>query len=808
MKSTPAFKLLYLVILAIAVFCNHSIGFASPTPSTIVWDAPFKKILTVQESKIDKGKLKAATTGGATISIPYTRVDVVIRNGIAFTRLLQIYHNHGTKNEGYAFSLPTTLDTHISQFNIWDRGERYVGAIEERTKAEDTYRSITGDETPAMNVDPGLVRKTLNRFEMRVFPIYPGEFKQIELMTHERIELKGDSLTLKLPLEALLTSSDARHKNIASAKTEITVRIADDLPIEKVVFEGHRPKEVKRGAHLSNHTLLLNAQNIADLVVAYQLKTPTTPSVAQMTFEENGEQFFALRLIKPIDPAELKSRMEEAGKEARELHKYIGAIEGTDPIVVPKASTPPTYFAVWRNPVENKSQNELQVFDLEFAGHRTFTRLSSKGFFHASWLAGDLEGRGKKADSLLTVTTDQPYPNTLWMLPLSRGMQEARRAISANKGSGTKERQKKTMTFDQHFEKVLGHLDTAIKKDQTKRAFLFLDELGKSRFDILAKRIKKASEVIFLLVTKESILPQSMHDLTNVSIFSLRDGWIVNRHFHEKKNLLTSSEEQQMFAGIGVPLHTSILQELWNRLPDIDPQTPQWQTEGDIQLSSVYYTNANHFGAMRGFQNGRIRNEESSQSLLWLVGRYTGSGSGTIRLQYPYTNLPMMGGFGAMASMPTDSLEVAVDLTEAADGLRFVGSFVGSAQAAEIDAKIRSRSGRNRFLSDEKKDPKTEKELKELRKEIVALSRRFSFISNETAFIALPEKLRNEHGIEAQRYEMGQLYGSPNDIHAEAVPEPGTILLLATALTGLLLMYLHSPHRHRRSYVQHTSFYR
>ena len=794
---------------------------AAQLASQVDWEMPFQTIRKVQEQKIPVELLDSHDAAKSRISIPYTRVNIVVRNGIAFTRIIQIYHNHGTENEGYAFSLPTSDDSHITQFNLWDRGERYIGSIEERTRAEEVYRSITGDETPSMAVDPGLVRKNLNRFELRVFPIYPGENKQIELITHERLSFSSRSFIHKLPLSALLQSADARHPGAKSMKTEISLQIEDELPIDTVELNGHPPvngltvkdlREEKRNDHSAHYRFSLPPSRITDLEINYSLKLPPTSVSTVLTFADQGEQFFALRTLAPIDQQLIEQQLATMQKESM---KYIKGFDGGEKDVaafessLPEPDRPPFYIAVWRKPGQKNLAADMPELDLELAGYQTFLLFNKKRFFHASWLTADLAGKQLGGPKYMTITTNRSYPVPMWMLPVSKGMKKSRKRQEQHwaqyRETGKQPKPQPVIdNYENKFAESLIHLKTSIRQDKCPTAYLFLDDLGPERLQRLTALLKTAPQTKFLIVTEQPIRSITLGMLANVNLFSLENGWDTNRSFNGSNHLLSSSQGQQIFAAMGLPSNTTALKSLWKTLPEIDPAVARWELDSSVSFSDVYYYTGIDRRMFERALNlpDKPKEEIGSHTLAWLVGRYEGAGNGKLTLYLPAGLPAEMGMFSFLQSTPTTEIATSFSMPKAESDLRFVGSFVGSAQAADLDAEIRMLTAANRGWRQQpdlsKLDPAKQAKLAKLRKEIVALSRRFSFISNETAFIALPENLRKEHGIKAQKFEMGQLYGKKGDSEIAVVPEPSTNILLMIALSGLLFAY-----RGRMSRVSH-----
>jgi hypothetical protein len=84
-----------------------------------------------------------------------------------------------------------------------------------------------------------------------------------------------------------------------------------------------------------------------------------------------------------------------------------------------------------------------------------------------------------------------------------------------------------------------------------------------------------------------------------------------------------------------------------------------------------------------------------------------------------------------------------------------------------------------------------DEKLDDLRKQIVELSRNFSFICPETAFIALPPELQRKYGITPQEYEAQQMYNFES-MSSGGTPEPSEWALILLSV-GLLIFCLRKP---------------
>ena len=106
-------------------------------------------------------------------------VDILIDNGHATVKVLQIFDNHTSETlEGkYLFALP--LKSSIFDFAVWDGDTRIPGVMIEKKRANEIYTQIKQAE-----IDPGILQQTDENesgsaFSAKVFPIDPFGSKRL-----------------------------------------------------------------------------------------------------------------------------------------------------------------------------------------------------------------------------------------------------------------------------------------------------------------------------------------------------------------------------------------------------------------------------------------------------------------------------------------------------------------------------------------------------------------------------------------------------------------------------------------------------
>lgn len=693
-----------------------------------------EEILTVQAARG-----KTVTPAAGVISIPYTRADVLVDNGVAKQRYLQVLHNHSATNQGFAFTLPLAPDTTITHFNLWDQGQRYVGAIEERVRAEDVYKEVTGDEAPELRRDPGLVRQTGNVYEMRVFPIQPGEDKQVELFSHRRLGMEAGQFVLNLPLAQMTQPRDPRHGVVISAVTEVSVLLRDELPITAVQVDGGEFQEERLDDHQRLLRLRRDTQVPADLKIRYTVAVPTGGAITPWTVNVDNEQYFLLRVLQPAQPV---AATNEPGRRF--------------------------YMAVWKPirpeaaaSINNDELAAMRDMALEMTAFLTLRVLNPNDTFQGAYRSSPT-GIGR--EMLPSAATTNFYRVADFEKAFGEAFGLAKRA--ANKSAAP--------TPD-----VVKHLTDALDDRDCRFIYLFLGGLTDPETRTLAQLVEQHRDRDFILVTEAAHLPAALQDQTNVSHFSLHNGWTAIRHKLAKARTVLPEAEagfDDLFTGMGTPLNS--LTKFWEKLPNLGRQLSSLQTKGAVQLRDVQIFQG---GLSAFFARPGQTASPGKLGVVWLSGRYDGTGDVEFDLELP----DRMDLFGRGNQHPqTSRLTGRATLQTRDGGERWVGALHVRQVAEMLGAEMRllrvQPRGRRQMVNT---DPAArEARLAELRREVVRLSRTFGFISSETAFIALPPELLRKYGLTPQEMTAQQSY---NANPARIVPEPAVWQL---AVIGLLLL--------------------
>ncbi len=224
------------------------------------------------------------------LTIVYHRVTVTIQDGVATTRVDQAFRNDSRfPVEGtYVFPLPTGAV--IQKFVLWVNGEPVVGDVLPADKAREIYLSYLRQAR-----DPALLEYIgQGAFQARVFPIQPGETRQIALEYVELLAPEAGLVRYRYPL------APERFSAQPLEEVQIEVKIfSSSRPIGSTYSPTHQVT-VNREAPTSAHALYLEKDVLPDRdFILYYSLTGEGVGLDFLTYTPDDEDGFFLMLITP-----------------------------------------------------------------------------------------------------------------------------------------------------------------------------------------------------------------------------------------------------------------------------------------------------------------------------------------------------------------------------------------------------------------------------------------------------------------------------------------------------------------------------
>ena len=249
------------------------------------------------------GLLLADGGFGGAMEIVEHDVRVTINNGIAVTRVTQVFHNKEARPVEALYTFPVPKGASVANFSMWIGGKEMVGEVVEKERAREIYNSYKPKKR-----DPGLLEQVDYRtFEMRVFPVAPNGDQRVQIVYYQELDTDHDWFTYVYPL-ATVTRREADSRT--SGKFAISVEAKSAVPLaalespshgEQFVVARHTPEYMQaslesRGGRLDR-----------DVVVAGRLARPRT-GLDLVTSKLPGEDgFFQLTLTAGEDFGKLDS---------------------------------------------------------------------------------------------------------------------------------------------------------------------------------------------------------------------------------------------------------------------------------------------------------------------------------------------------------------------------------------------------------------------------------------------------------------------------------------------------------------------
>ncbi len=730
---------LFFLVLFIHLFTIVS-GYSEDFNIKGTFFEPVKKVL------IHKMRGSAAKKKG--VYIPYTRIDLAVQNGIEIMRVIQTYKNNTKKNLGYNFTLPLQPDTTISQFTLWDHGKRLVASIEARDSAEKAYKEITGDEAPDFDKDPGLVRKSANMFNLRIFPITPDENKQMELVTHRRLGIEDNYFMINLPVKRLSQTRDDKGNSYAGKNNEVSVFLTDTLPIKEIILPDKAFTKINLGKNRWMIKARLAANQCDNFAIKYKVDLRNNSHIQPTFFSEDGKNYILMRVLSKW---KLDHRVKEINK------KQVSS---------EKKNKKSFYIGVWRNDhnfTKDNFRKSMKPDDLmlEFLAFFSLLLSDRSQYIVGSYSNFADQHKDKKEYRPMSIFSNQPI-----------------KLIRANQIGGAK-------AFSYKWRGgATEHLISFLKKGSIDNVILFMEQLPHKDKQKVISLIKQYPKINFIFIFPKNI-DRQFKPFQNVSLYSIKKGWQQIHHPYRPVQLINFWDE--VFVDQRLNFFSSFsksLIEIAEKLPVLEKNIPSYQLSGDVGLKK-----------MKGYFPGLNKSKKMKVSdlyCMWLSGNFKKQGKMNLAIQF--ADPDKLFNFNRI-NQPLFFFNVSSELylKTGLTSNRFVGSYYAKHEVDKLSRQIRELRGisffNRRRQPVKKLTSAQKKQIINLKKDIVNLSKKFSFLSSETAFIALPADLQKKYGYSKQQYDTGQLYNL-KDMKKGGLPEPEEYILFFIILTIIVIFII------------------
>jgi len=242
---------------------------------------------------------------GGVLEVKEHSVQVTINNGIAVTKITQVFHNTEKRQVEALYTFPVPKGASVANFSMWINGKEMVGEVLEKQHAREIYNSYRQQRR-----DPGLLEQTDYRtFDMRIFPIGPEADQKVEISYYQELDFDRDIATYVYPL-ATVTRPGVNART--TGKFTISFEIKSAVPIVEVESPSHGAAfaVAKHSDSFWQANLESSGASLAqDVVLACRVARPHT-GLDLATSREGEAGFFCLTVMAGQDAAPTADSMD------------------------------------------------------------------------------------------------------------------------------------------------------------------------------------------------------------------------------------------------------------------------------------------------------------------------------------------------------------------------------------------------------------------------------------------------------------------------------------------------------------------
>jgi Ca-activated chloride channel family protein len=350
---------------------------------------------------------------GGVLQIKDHQVQVTLNNGVAVTRVTEVFKNTENRQVEALYTFPVPRGASVANFSMWINGQEMVGEVVEKKRAREIYNSYK-----SVRRDPGLLEQTdFRTFEMRIFPIAANAEQKVEITYYQELDLDHDWATYVYPLAtATRPGVDMR----ATGKFAFAINVKSAVPIRALESPSHGEAFIvaKHSPEYWQASLETAGGSLArDVVLACHLERPQT-GLDLVTSKRAGEDgFFCMTLTAADDLAKA-----EEGMDYVFLLDISGSMAEDGKLLLSKQSV-----GAFIHELEAKDQFELLVFNVQPT--LTFGKLQAAGADAKQQAMTFLEGQRARGGTVLhpAITTAYKYAGAdrpLNVVILSDGLTE------------------------------------------------------------------------------------------------------------------------------------------------------------------------------------------------------------------------------------------------------------------------------------------------------------------------------------------------------------------------------------------------
>lgn len=243
---------------------------------------------------------------GGVLEIKEHDARVTINNGVAVTKVTQVFKNTENRTVEALYTFPVPKGASVANFSMWINGKEMVGEVVEKRRAREIYNSYQ-----RVNRDPGLLEQNdFRSFEMRIFPIGPYAEQKVQITYYQELDFDHDWATYIYPLAtATRKGVDTR----ATGKFAFALDVKSAVPLAALESPSHGDAFVtaKHSDTYWQASLETVGGSLArDIVLAFRTARPQTGLDLITSKQDNEDGYFCLTLTAGDDLAKLDEGMD------------------------------------------------------------------------------------------------------------------------------------------------------------------------------------------------------------------------------------------------------------------------------------------------------------------------------------------------------------------------------------------------------------------------------------------------------------------------------------------------------------------
>jgi Ca-activated chloride channel family protein len=236
------------------------------------------------------GLLVADGGFGGNLDLIEHTVDVTLNNGIAVTRVGQVFRNLENRQVEALYTFPVPKGASVSNFSMWIAGKEMVGEVVEKERARQIY-----DSYKQVRRDPGLLeQKNFKTFEMRIFPIAPLAEQRVEVTYYQELDQDHDRATYVYPLQTTTRGEQSQVKGTFA----FNLRARSAVPLRSLASPSHGEAFVidRHGDHAAQASLESRTGDLSrDIVLHLEYGRPVSGFDLLTSRPEGDDGFFLLQ---------------------------------------------------------------------------------------------------------------------------------------------------------------------------------------------------------------------------------------------------------------------------------------------------------------------------------------------------------------------------------------------------------------------------------------------------------------------------------------------------------------------------------